>query len=193
MATVLVVEDDLLVADLLQDVFASAGHRVVVAGSGKEALRLFTEVRPYITILDMGLPDMRGLTVLEELRKVDRKAAVIALPGGVDIALENEIRKLGVSDFLRKGLDLQVVIDSVTRTLDRAERLVSAATLHPEATRTSILVVDDDHVRLEGVDLFDVGILGATDVGQSRLFAEPRARQGFDAEGEERLGGRGDE
>ncbi len=137
MAMILVVDDERLLCDLLAEVLTAAGHRVVTAYSGEEALMLFQQNRPDVTILDLVLPDIDGVTVLRRLRKMDDTASVIALTGRIDVDVENEVRKLGVADFLRKGLSLEALLRSVSRAVGEP------AEEEPEVL-ARILVVDDD-------------------------------------------------
>lgn len=139
MAKVLVVDEERLLCDLLAEVLIRAGHRVFSAYSGEEALALFEQKRPEVTILDLALSDMNALTVLRELRKLDDTAPVIALTGAPDPVLENQVRELGVADFLRKNLDLQIALRSVEKTIK------AAATPTGESEGPArILVVDDE-------------------------------------------------
>ena len=68
MPTVLVVDDERLIRDLLQRILVSHGYDVVTGGSGSEALELFQRYRPQITLLDLNMPGMNGITALKRLR-----------------------------------------------------------------------------------------------------------------------------
>lgn len=65
MHTVLVVEDEREIRELLRRYLTRAGMSVLVAGTGAEALRKLEEVRPHLVLLDLGLPDIDGVEVLE--------------------------------------------------------------------------------------------------------------------------------
>jgi DNA-binding response OmpR family regulator len=132
-----------MICDLLEEVLTQAGHQVVTAHSGEEALQLFQKKQPNMTLLDLALPDMDGVTVLRRLRKIDATAPVVALTGFADPGLENEVRKLGVTDFLRKNLELEILMQSVAQAIGSP---VHRAVAPPEALEGSarILVVDDE-------------------------------------------------
>lgn len=77
MATILVVEDERDIRDLLRRYLERAGHSVLTTGTGAEALRLLDEGTSDLALLDLGLPDIDGLEVLR--RAVTVGTSVIAL------------------------------------------------------------------------------------------------------------------
>ncbi len=149
MSTLLVIDDDRLHCDLLQAVFVRQGYQVVTATSGREGLRLFQAHRPHVTLLDLRMTEMDGLAVLKEIRVHDPLAGVIIIGGGATEDQENQARELRVTDFLRKGLSLDVLIGAVHRVAQQARRNSEAAVAAgtgaaDEAPSESILVVDDE-------------------------------------------------
>lgn len=66
--TVLVVEDDQAIAELIQILLADSGYKIAVAARGEEGLELAREQRPDIITLDIALPDIDGHEVLRRLR-----------------------------------------------------------------------------------------------------------------------------
>ncbi|MFO0732428.1 MAG: response regulator [Nitrospiraceae bacterium] len=149
MSTLLVIDDDRLHCDLLQAVFARQGYQVMTATSGREGLALFQSHRPHVTLLDLRMTEMDGLTVLKEIRARDPLAGVIIIGGGATDDQENQARELRVTDFLRKGLSLDVLIGAVHRVAQQARRTREASVtadtaVADEAPTESILVVDDE-------------------------------------------------
>jgi len=149
MIKILIVDDDQMNCDLLQTVFTRHGYQVISTTSGREGLNLFRKFGPRVTLLDLRMPEMDGLTVLKEIRAVDPHAPVIILGGGATEVQENQARALRVTDFIRKGLSLDILVEAVNR--------VSQLPVHPTATPIpaasghaaqqldeSVLVVDDD-------------------------------------------------
>jgi len=155
MSTILVVDDERLICDLLRSVLAGHGHEVLMAMNGREGLELFKKHRPRFTLLDLRMPEMNGIEVLKQIRAIDPQAAVLILTAWGSDALEQQARQLGVVDFLSKGLSLDVLVDAMERTLQQTAQAASPAQAAAPggAPRTApvaagdgdfILVVDDE-------------------------------------------------
>lgn len=119
MATILVVDDELLLCDLLRVELSNFGHEVITANSGREGIALFAHRQPDLTMLDLHMPDMDGIEVLKRIRELDPQAGVIVLTGGGTDELENEARELGVHEFLRKGLSLNVLVRALGKAMQQ--------------------------------------------------------------------------
>ena len=149
MIKILIVDDDQMNCDLLQNVFTRHGYQVISSTSGREGLNLFRKHAPRVTLLDLRMPEMDGLTVLKEIRAFDPHAPVIILGGGATEVQENQARALRVTDFIRKGLSLDILVESVNRvsqlpTHPNAAPIPSANGHAVEQMDESVLVVDDD-------------------------------------------------
>ena len=103
----LVVEDDESVAKLLQRILSEEGFAVDTVGSGNEGSTL-AMVNPYDAIvLDLGLPDRNGVTIVQYLRKEGRTVPILILTGAADT--ETMVRALdaGADDYVTKPVDVQ--------------------------------------------------------------------------------------
>jgi CheY-like chemotaxis protein len=149
MVKVLVIDDDRMNCDLLQAVLTRHGYDVHSATSGIEGLNLFRQHAPRVTILDLRMPEMDGLTVLKEIRAIDPHAPVIILGGGATETQENQARALRVTDFVRKGLSLDVLVEGVNRVVQQPSKKQEAGGFQPGATTETgetVLVVDDEQL-----------------------------------------------
>lgn len=150
MITILIVDDDQMNCDLLQNVFTRHGYQVLSATSGQEGLTLFRQRAPRVTLLDLRMPGMDGLAVLKEIRALDPHAPVIILGGGATEVQENQARALRVTDFIRRGLSLDILVEAVNRVAQlpapRSLAPVSLADGQPAPPQMdeSVLIVDDD-------------------------------------------------
>ncbi len=116
---VLVVDDEKLIRWSLQKSLEKEGFAVSLAGSGRQGLALFSEEQPDIVLLDMQLPDISGLTVLEDIRKGERNAVVIMITAYGDIRTAVKAIKSGAYDFIEKPFDhdkLKIVISKAAET-----------------------------------------------------------------------------
>jgi two-component system, chemotaxis family, chemotaxis protein CheY len=111
--TVLLVEDDLEIRDILQDLLEAEGYDVIPASHGKQALEFLTaaaaEDLPQLVVLDMMMPLVDGSQVLASM-KSDPKLSPI--PVVVLSAVARE-RPAGAAAFLRKPIPLQKFFDTV--------------------------------------------------------------------------------
>ncbi|WP_168735743.1 response regulator [Cohnella fermenti] len=129
--TVLIVEDDAAYAKVMQGLARRKGFGSLVAASGAEGLRLAKEKRPRAIVLDLGLPDMDGLQVLEALRTDrDTKSIPVHVVSGRE-ATEASLLGGAVS-FLAKPA-----------TAERIEELFAALNSSVDRQRR-ILVIEDD-------------------------------------------------
>ncbi len=166
MSKVLVVDDEKMICDLLKTVLANCGHEVFTASGGREGLAMFKQHRPDFTMLDLRMPDMHGIEVLKEIRKINPEASVMVLTNWGTDQMEQQARQLGVRDFFSKKMTFDAIAASMERALSppppaaapaAPEAAVSIATPAPAdlvpppaespvpATQgASILVVDDE-------------------------------------------------
>jgi len=119
--TILVVEDDPVVARFLEALLVDRGYHVLRAANAVEALVALTVPRPELpdaVILDLGLPLESGVSVLSFLRKVVGSGLpVVVLTGRQDPETETAVRALGVSAFLHKPADADQVLQALAAVL----------------------------------------------------------------------------
>lgn len=121
MAKILVIENDISFLDLLRVHLASAGHEVVTAEDAALGLRAVIENVPDLIILDMFIPYLDGIEVLEALRTDPATAPipVIVLTGTRDDEIYAKARKLGVADYLTKPVQRDRLLQAIDATLAR--------------------------------------------------------------------------
>jgi DNA-binding response OmpR family regulator len=120
MRTILVVEDEPAIAQLVEDYLGRAGFRVVVAGTAADALARARTARPVLVVLDLGLPDADGLDVTRELRRVANVPIVMLTARGDEsdriVGLE-----VGADDYVVKPFSPRELVARVRAVLRRAE------------------------------------------------------------------------
>jgi len=83
-ANILVVDDDQTIRDLFRDILEDAGHRVITAGSGAEALEYIKAKDFALVFLDLKMPGMSGADVLRKIRSIDPDLPVTIITGFPD-------------------------------------------------------------------------------------------------------------
>jgi DNA-binding response OmpR family regulator len=112
--TVLVVEDEANLAELLTDILHYSGYEVVLATASRAALRT-EEVRPAVIVLDYVMPGMNGTEVVESIRdQVGSEMPPVMLVSGLP-NVEQLANEGGFDAFLRKPFDVDVFVGTVNR------------------------------------------------------------------------------
>jgi CheY-like chemotaxis protein len=127
--TVLLVEDDFEIRDILQDLLEAEGYDVVPAGNGRQALQFLAENRangPKLVILDLMMPFIDGRQVLDVMQ---RDHALADIPVIVISAIGRET-PAGASAFLKKPLSLEKLFETVRLYTSDVEAPPSPDTIH---------------------------------------------------------------
>lgn len=117
--TVLIVEDDRNIADLLRLYLEKEGYEVVIALDGLKGVEKFREVHPSLVLLDVMLPGMDGLQVLKEIRKTS-KVPVIMLTARDETFDKVLGLELGADDYVTKPFETKELVARVKAVLRRA-------------------------------------------------------------------------
>ncbi|HEY7771347.1 sigma-54 dependent transcriptional regulator [Longimicrobium sp.] len=117
--SILVIDDDPGVLSVLTRFFQRKGWEVHQAGSGEDGLRRWESTRPDVVLLDLDLPGMSGLQVLDVL--VSRGAAVIMLTGHAEVETAVDAMQAGAETFLTKPVDLAHVEVAAERAAEKQE------------------------------------------------------------------------
>ena len=102
LGTVLIIDDDPDVQEVLKDRLESLGYRAVPALSGKQGLALLDEESPEMVFLDIELPDMNGLEALQAIRKRQNSVAVVIITAYGTIERAVQAMRDGAYDFIQK-------------------------------------------------------------------------------------------
>lgn len=117
MKRILIVDDEEAVCWSLDRALTGEGHRVFTAGSAEEALVIAEKERPDAIILDVRLPQLDGLSVLGQLRKLSHDAPVIVITAYGNLTTAVGAVEGGAFDYLVKPFDLDQALETVARAL----------------------------------------------------------------------------
>jgi DNA-binding response OmpR family regulator len=148
MKTILVVDDEPKIVKLVRDYLERAGFAVCVAADGKSALSLARTEKPDLIVLDLGLPQMDGLDVTRELRKVST-VPIIMLTARSEESDKLIGLELGADDYLTKPFSPKELVVRVRVVFRRMEtytantsEIIRAADLTLDVARMRVMAQD---------------------------------------------------
>ena len=159
MPSVLIIEDEADLQEVLRYNLTAAGHTVALAGRGGQGLALCRDRRPDLVILDIMLPDMQGTDIIKALK---RDASTRGIPVIMLTAKSEEIDRvlgfeLGADDYVTKPFSIRELLLRIQAVLRRVEQTAEPPPVHhfgklridPSAHRA---FVDDAEVELTALE-----------------------------------------
>lgn len=126
--TILIIEDEESIMDILAYALRKEGYRVNGAATGQEGVRLFEGIGPDLVILDVMLPDMDGFDICKKLTAMSN-VPVLMLTARDDIVDKVLGLELGADDYMTKPFDVREIIARIKVLLRRQGRTVASTSL----------------------------------------------------------------
>src|SRR6185312_11475927 len=130
--SLLVVDDEQGILDVVSRFARRAGFDVVACSGGQEAIAQLQTAHADVAMVDLRMPDIGGLDVIRAIRELDPRCQAVLMTGYATVDTAVEAIKLGALDYLSKPLDFARVEQLLTGVRDELER------------RRSILALDGD-------------------------------------------------
>ncbi len=125
MASILVVDDEMGIRELLNEILTDEGHTVYAAESAMQARTIREQMRPDLVLLDIWMPDVDGITLLKEWSKTGQLTMpVVMMSGHATIDTAVEATRIGALNFLEKPIALQKLLKTVTKALESSPKYV---------------------------------------------------------------------
>lgn len=138
MASILVVDDEMGIRELLHEILTEEGHTVYPAESANQARAVREQMEPDLVLLDIWMPDTDGITLLKEWARDNLLTMpVVMMSGHATIDTAVEATRIGALNFLEKPIALQKLLKTVSKALERAP-LKKIEELEPQAPAQSI-------------------------------------------------------
>ncbi len=121
MAKILVVDDEKNILNTMKAILQDEGHVVYTVQNGKDALQFVKSNECDVVFLDVWLPDIDGMEVLQQIKQLQNDIAVIMISGhgSIDIAVKST--RLGAFDFLEKPPSMERVITSLNNAIEQIQ------------------------------------------------------------------------
>ena len=116
--TILIVDDEPHICDTLSIILSSNGYQIDTAESGREAIDYIAEKTYDLVLTDIGLPDMNGYIVVDNILGNSPETAVIMLTGRASIETAVEALRKGVYDYFRKPCDYDVLLKTIKQAIE---------------------------------------------------------------------------
>ena len=177
---ILIVDDETDVVETIDTILTEEGFETHVSRNGKDALLKVQELSPELVLLDCYLPEMMGIEVLREIRKLSEEIAVVMMTGHGEEQLVVALMKAGASDYLKKPLGKFTLLSAVkdvlrkkdiNREIIQSERLLLLGELFP-------FVAHEIRNPLHAIG-------GALTIIQKRIVADPLVEQSINVINEE--------
>ncbi len=129
MAKILVVDDEKSIRNALKEILEYEKHEVILATNGMECMEQLTKQSFEVLLLDIKMPEMDGLDVLEKISSdyPDLQIVMISGHGNIDTAVKAV--KMGAYDFIEKPLDLNRLLLTIRNATDKSELITESKTL----------------------------------------------------------------
>src|SRR4030042_998235 len=116
---ILIVDDEKMIYSLIAQRLAKEGYSCMMANNGREALSYFYNHHFSLIISDIRMPEMDGLELLKTVKAVRPNMMFIIMTAHPEIDLAVEAIRLGANDFIIKPVDLELVVFSVKKAIER--------------------------------------------------------------------------
>ena len=124
---ILVIDDEDMIRFAFEEFLKDEGYAPLLAGEAESALKHIRNSNPEIVFLDYRLPGNDGLELLEDIRAIDPKIAVVLMTafGAMDVAIK--AMQLGAYEYLTKPLDLEKIQILIKRILEGKNSITATA------------------------------------------------------------------
>lgn len=123
---ILVADDDPAMVGVIGAILGSAGHRIVPAYDGREAIRRFEDEHPDLVLLDLAMPGVDGADVCRRIRAAG-DTPIIVISGESDLGVTVELLDAGADDYVRKPFRAQELLARARAVVRRRQRVSGRA------------------------------------------------------------------
>jgi len=117
MAKILIADDSAFMRKMLKDILTTAGHKdFIEAGNGKETLEQYEKEKPDLVLLDIIMPEVDGMEVLEKLSKFDIKKVIIVSAVGQE-KMKDKAKALGAEHYIVKPFQEKEILEVTKKVL----------------------------------------------------------------------------
>jgi len=131
-STILVIDDEDIICDSCRQVLMREGYKVGIAKDGSTGLQKVREMKPDLALVDLKMPGISGMEVLEKIRAIDANIITVVITGYATVESAVEAMKRGAYDFIPKPFTPDELRIITKRGLERRKLAIESATLREE-------------------------------------------------------------
>ena len=117
MANILIIDDSLLQRMIIRNIIEEGGYKVLEASSGNEGLKMIESHKPDCIILDLLMPDINGIKILETLGDRTTEIPVVIVTSDIQESTRQQCIELGASGFLNKPPKKDMLLNILNKHL----------------------------------------------------------------------------
>ncbi len=117
METILIVDDNRDIQFTLSNILKEEGYETITAGEGERAIKEIKTKSPNLVLLDIKLPGMDGMKILEDMKKIDKDLIIIMLTAFSDVKDAVRAMRLGAFDYITKPFDNEEIVLIIKKAL----------------------------------------------------------------------------
>ena len=140
--TILVIEDERAINNFICRALTANEYKAIASDSGKEGLSLFFSHNPDLVLLDLGLPDLDGMEVLEQIRGLPGEVPIIIISARDRESEKVKALDMGADDYVVKPFGVSELLARIRTTLRRADRIKYSQGKVKEVHEVKDLVID---------------------------------------------------
>jgi len=125
MAKIMVVDDEVLICDLLEEFLKLQGYQVTTAYDGEDAILKFKTLRPQMVLLDIRMPGMDGIDVLQSIKDMDSRTGVIMLSAFGDVETIQKAMQGGAYKYIQKPVEFGALLEALQGWQELVEPMLS--------------------------------------------------------------------
>jgi len=117
---ILIVDDDEMIREYVKELLLFNDYKVAEAGNGKEGLKQVYKNVPDLVITDIVMPEMEGISFIQELRAHNKNIPIIAMTGNINGRMEELLElssQLGADETLRKPINSKELITTINKLI----------------------------------------------------------------------------
>lgn len=146
MPRILAIDDEQSILESLKEILEYENHQVDIASDGETGVEIFRTNRYDAVFLDIKMPKMDGLEVLDQLSQINSEVPVIMISGHGTIDTAVESIKKGAFDFIEKPLDLNRLLVTLRNAMDRKDLVKETRRLKKKISKTYDIIGESDAI-----------------------------------------------